>query len=744
MEIPAESIRRILFGEFELDPLMRELRTDGRKIKLQEQPFQILAALLERPGQLVTRDELTHRLWPSDTFVDFEHSLNTAVNRLREALEDSAEHPRLIETLPRRGYRFIASVDKLDGGGMSIGTIPERGSATTPATDIRPPSPEARVEKPMLRVLVILGIAVLFMATVAIWFTSSSRRPESLPELTQRQITANSTENTVWSGAISPNGKYLAYADGTSIRLKLMESGDMQTVPEPENLEGDPVRWRIAGWFPDSARFLAVNTRPPMHASTWVVSLIGPPRLLRDDASAWSISQDGGWIAFTANPGWFGAHASFGYHELWVMRADGNDAHKVGETDASSAFSRVKWSTDGTNIIYVKQHLQTDKSEYTIEARSVNGGLPKTLVSHSSLHDFLSLSDGRLIYVVSEPETGDASCNLWETATLDAKPRGQSKRITNWAGYCMDDLSATAHGKVLAFRRWAVQSSAFVADLDLDRKRITNLSRLTLNEGLNVPTGWSADSKTVLFWSRQHGRTGIFKQSLGKDTAEPLVTGSENVQVPRMGPDSRSVLYLLIPRESSPSSPIQLMRVSMNGGQPHPVLSGRVLDTHRCATAVGLCGIAERSGDGRQVIFTSVDLVKGRGRELGRFEVGDSSANYRWDISPDGTRIAVLDGSGAHVTILPLFGKGRRGEFRVKGYRDLRSFDWAPDGKGFFTSSLTAAGSALLHIDLQGNVHILWGMKGSTAAWGVPSLDGRHLVLSAFVVSGNIWTLEHF
>src|SRR6266851_1462637 len=110
MAIPEGFKQTVGFGKFELDLRTQELRKNGRKLTLQEQPFQILAALLERPGQLVTRDELTKRLWPSDTFVDFEHSLNKAVNRLREALDDSAEHPRLVETLPRRGYRWIGPV----------------------------------------------------------------------------------------------------------------------------------------------------------------------------------------------------------------------------------------------------------------------------------------------------------------------------------------------------------------------------------------------------------------------------------------------------------------------------------------------------------------------------------------------------------------------------------------------------------------------------------------------------------
>ena len=100
------------FGAFELDIHTGELRRDGFKQRLPEQPLQILAMLLERPGEIVSRDELKHRLWSSDTFVDFEHSLDAAVKRLRSALGDSAEHPQIIETLPRHGYRLLVSIEQ--------------------------------------------------------------------------------------------------------------------------------------------------------------------------------------------------------------------------------------------------------------------------------------------------------------------------------------------------------------------------------------------------------------------------------------------------------------------------------------------------------------------------------------------------------------------------------------------------------------------------------------------------------
>ena len=100
----------VRFGAFQLDLRTGELRKAGSRINLPEQPYQVLKALLDRPGDLVTREELRQRLWPAETFVDFEHGLNAAVRRLRDALGDSADVPRFVETLPRRGYRFIAPV----------------------------------------------------------------------------------------------------------------------------------------------------------------------------------------------------------------------------------------------------------------------------------------------------------------------------------------------------------------------------------------------------------------------------------------------------------------------------------------------------------------------------------------------------------------------------------------------------------------------------------------------------------
>src|SRR4051794_27668223 len=138
MEDTIQGTGSLRFATFELDVRSRELRQGSSRIRLQDQPFEILRLMLERPGDIVTREELQQRLWPAGTFVDFEHSLNAAVKRLRAALGDDADNPRFVETLHRRGYRFIAPVES-----------PRNGTAVAPAAS------RARVDPDGARLVVL-------------------------------------------------------------------------------------------------------------------------------------------------------------------------------------------------------------------------------------------------------------------------------------------------------------------------------------------------------------------------------------------------------------------------------------------------------------------------------------------------------------------------------------------------------------------------------------------------------------
>jgi TolB-like protein/DNA-binding winged helix-turn-helix (wHTH) protein/Tfp pilus assembly protein PilF len=164
--------RRILgFGSFEVDLASGELRREGRKVRLQDQPLHLLVLLLERAGEVVTREELRNELWPADTFVDFDHSLNTAVRKLREALGDSAEAPRYVETLARRGYRFLAPV-----------TEREPAAPLPPSADaVRPPAPPTAARGPSLTPRVVLIAVVLGAAALVAYWVGTHAGPRTRP-----------------------------------------------------------------------------------------------------------------------------------------------------------------------------------------------------------------------------------------------------------------------------------------------------------------------------------------------------------------------------------------------------------------------------------------------------------------------------------------------------------------------------------------------------------------------------------
>ena len=173
MDVRTSPIR---FGTFEVDLVSGELRKSGLRIKLQEQPYQALVALLERPREILTREELQKRLWPADIVVDFDRGLNKAINRLREALDDNADNPRFIETLPQRGYRFIAEVE----------TAP-----LAPPGDA--PSPRMHSLMPRRRLLAIAG-GLIAVSLLAVWLRdlrSSSRRIESIAVLPLENLSGN-------------------------------------------------------------------------------------------------------------------------------------------------------------------------------------------------------------------------------------------------------------------------------------------------------------------------------------------------------------------------------------------------------------------------------------------------------------------------------------------------------------------------------------------------------------------------
>lgn len=176
------------FGPYKADLRTGELRKHGIRLRLQEQPFQVLAMLLLNPGELVTREQLQKRLWPGDTFVDFDHGLNTAINKLREVLSDSSATPKYIETLPRRGYRFLASVEFHNGSSAEAVSQPEATAS---------PRQEAVTDLPAAPRPVARALFLLLQAMYLVFYVVTLMRHDRIAEAVNSLFRGGGVEVTV-------------------------------------------------------------------------------------------------------------------------------------------------------------------------------------------------------------------------------------------------------------------------------------------------------------------------------------------------------------------------------------------------------------------------------------------------------------------------------------------------------------------------------------------------------------------
>jgi Tol biopolymer transport system component/DNA-binding winged helix-turn-helix (wHTH) protein len=327
---PATNPKILQFGLFELDLEARELRKSGLRIKLQEQPFQILALLLERPGAVVTREDLQKKLWPGDTFVDFDLSLNSAVKKLRQALNDDSENPRFVETLYRRGYRFIAPVN---GGAKSNASQIELVQNTAPAVRLEsvqtPLAPSLLIRK--RHSLVYAAAALLLILATAIIYRLIPSQPPRVLGFTQ--ITHDGLS------------KFSIFSDGE--RLYLVEvRGDHFVVSQVSVAGGDTsilptpfTNIMIAGITPNGSALVATSFQGTSNGlESWFLPLpTGPPRRINGvliDSVAWS--PDGTQVVFSKG------------QEIYAARSDFSEQRKLGT--AAGQVSRLRFSPDGRSL----------------------------------------------------------------------------------------------------------------------------------------------------------------------------------------------------------------------------------------------------------------------------------------------------------------------------------------------------------------------------------------------------------
>jgi hypothetical protein len=220
---------------------------------------------------------LRQKIWPTDTAGDFDHGLNRAINKVREALGDSAETPRFIQTLPRRGYRFIGPIQSngvIDPRVAETNTPETLSPASSPPQSLQRQSDKPR--KPRKSWIPIITVAAALTVVAATIWVASHRVSEKGPIQIQ-QLTTNSSENPVQGAALSPDGRYLAYGDRAGIEIKLIKTGESHLLPRPHGVSAGAI-WAPVAWFPDQTHLLASSrevTQKGPTVTAWSVSVIG-------------------------------------------------------------------------------------------------------------------------------------------------------------------------------------------------------------------------------------------------------------------------------------------------------------------------------------------------------------------------------------------------------------------------------------------------------------------------------------
>jgi Tol biopolymer transport system component len=593
------------------------------------------------------------------------------------------------------------------------------------------------------------ALLAVIVAGIALGWLLVRRHPLPTVELAQRRLTFNSSENGVQIGAISPDGRYLAYSDLAGIHVKLLSTGDERLIAKPASIPAGAM-WLAQSWFPDSTQLLANTYEAGGHESMWTVSVLGQSaRELREGSSGREVSPDGARIAFTPE-----REASGYVREIWLMSSQGYNPQRVLAVGVNEWLDSVHWSPDGQRLAYTRVQGTGDRYQASIETCDLKGANRTTVISYADLlvKDYRWLPEGRIVYSRQEspgsnPDNlGSNDDNLWQVSVNGATgaPTAVPKRISQWAGSSIEQLSASADGKRLTFLKATYQMQIYVGELTAGGRHMGPARRLTNDEAFDAVGSWSPDSKAIFFFSNRNGPWGIFKQEINQETAEPVVTGPQDAVLPRLSPDGAWILYAESPRTAS--TPVWLMRIPVSGGVSQPVFKMGNWLSFECARApASVCVVLEASQDEKQLVITAFEPLNGRGKVLRTIEK-EQTASLNGNLSPDGSMLAVSRYGEAeiHMRLLSLSG-GSDGEFTVKGWPNMTGIDWSPDQKGIYLGSVSPQVKTVLYVDLQGNARVLWQYKGAGGiTCGMVSPDGHHLATLGSVQNSNVWMLEGF
>lgn len=713
----------VRFGAYEADLLSGELRKSGIRLKLQDRPFQILVILLEHPGMVVTREQLQKRLWPEDTFVDFEHGLNTAINKLRDALSDEADNPRFIETLPKRGYRFIAPVSASTTPRAHLHVVIPASGPTTPVISstessiVSAPVPAAPAANP--RVTAYLAASAMILLVVALfsawYFFVRSRGAAESSEIRIAPLNGLPKEG---DASFSPDGNQVAFVwAGEKDGHSHIYTSQIGAADSPRRLTSfaDPAHEFAPAWSPDGhyIAFFRYTDKDQVLAVHVTASLGGSERRLytvqsrrKVDALDWS--PDGKYLVFSDSPS--PAEASkillLSLDTLEVRPLTSPPAGILG--DASPAFS-----PDGKSLAFVRNTLDVME----IFRLPLAGGSPTQITFDNADIQGLSWTPDGNDIVFSSSRQGSPS--LWRVPAQGGTP----KRLPIAGAAWSMRPAISRKGNRLAYTSVNFSSSLLRGSLTPDHKLTGTLEKFISSTSLEEGPQYSPDGKRIVFQSTRTGYHEIWRADADGSNPIQLTHFAKNLTgTPRWSPDSRQIVF-----DSRPGGHSQIFVINAEGGQPRQVTREEFDDA-----------VPSWSVDGKWIFYSS--------NRSGAWEV--------WKVTPEGNSAAQITRHGGFAALPSLDGKylyyakGRDvpGLWRVPvdGGEEVKMFDGPPTGGwGYF--AVTADGIYYPDVSTPGKGGLFFysfASRTSSLAWmmekeqpdnGAPALgispDGRTMVV---------------
>ena len=745
----------VRFGVFEADLQARELRKQGVRIKLRDQPFQILSLLLARPGQVVSRDELRKTLWPADTFVDFDHGLNRAINLLRDVLGDSADSPRFIETLPKRGYRFVAPVHAgqpgsarddyplLNESGNHNGNV--AGDSLNPVTDLTARGrsaaesispvisdnliPQAR-QKSQLP-WVIAGLSVITaIGTGTLWWRTTRQPDRPLVRFTDdlgpEAITGIASLMSVFSPVISPDGRRVLFpvqgeAGKHRLAMRLLDQSATSVLAGTEGAV-DPFFSPDGQWI---GFFAEQKMKKVSLQSGAAVTLCDTPGV--PGGGAWG--QDGTIVA------------NLDFYHLFRVGSDGGRPQIVGKPEEHGELS-WRWPQilpDGDKVLFTGASAVVGAvfDNANIEVLSLSTGEVRIVQRGGYFGRYLP--SGHLLYIHSgtllavpfdptrletrgtpmpvledvadEPGTGAGRFDFSRTGTLVYfSSKGPAVLVPpSWIDSTgkidrILDTPAQAEAPRLSAdgRRLAMTVGGDLLVYDLLRKAVT---KLTFNAALNRRPIWTPDGKHIVFSSDTPSSDGEYViwwiRADGSSKPEKLFAEKTPLQPWSISPDGRRLGF--IRTASDRNFEIWILALDLadpdhaKPGEPQPFPrepGGQVDPTF--------------SPDGKWIAYSSVNLVES---QVFVRPFPSTSSAARWPISQGSGRFPIWSRSGRElfyldhsnrIMVVPYsvtndsFSAGKPRLWSPVPIfrpvnRSLWSFDLAPDGKRFVALAKSGA-----------------------------------------------------